>query len=316
MVDAATLDRLLDETTLADALREAFRTGAATPLRHHHAVGGRATHLLMPAWSQDAPAPGALLGVKVVNVFPGNGALGLPAVLGTYLLMSGETGVPLACLDGTRLTHWRTAAASGLAASYLARQDATRLAMVGAGALAPFLVRAHRAQRPIASVAVWNHRPERAEALAAALRRDGIEARPEPDLEAAVRSADIVSCATLSREPLVRGAWLAPGTHLDLVGAFDLSMREADDEALRRARLFVDTSAALEEGGDVALALRAGAIAPGHVRATLADLCAGRHPGRSDPEAVTVFKSVGTALEDLAAAALVWRRLDHGAKDT
>jgi ornithine cyclodeaminase len=167
-------------------------------------------------------------------------------------------------------------------------------------------VRAHASQRPIREVTIWNHRPERGEALASTLAAEGFEARFEPDLERAVRGADIVSCATLSAEPLVEGAWLQPGTHLDLVGAFNLAMREADDAALRRAAVFVDTEAALTEGGDVAVALAAGAIERAHVRGTLFDLTRGVHAGRTSPDEVTLFKSTGAALEDLAAAMLVW----------
>lgn len=307
VVTADEIDRTLAFPALIDALRDAFAEGAAQPERHHHALPGGPVHLLMPAWSAGAPGPGSHLGTKVVNVFPDNGARGLPAVMGTYLLFSGETGAPLAALDGTRLTHWRTAAASGLAARFLARPDARRLLMVGAGALAPFLARAHAAVRPIDSVAVWNRNPEGAERLAAALDAQGLRARPVADLETAVREADVVSCATLATTPLVRGAWLRPGTHLDLVGAFTPAMREADDEALRRGRVFVDTAAALTEGGDVAAAIRAGALARGAVAGTLHDLCAGGVPGRGSAGEVTVFKSVGAALEDLEAATLVWR---------
>ena len=216
---------------------------------------------------------------------------------------------PLAAIDGTRLTHWRTAAASALAASYLAWADAANLAMVGAGALAPFLIEAHASQRPIREVTIWNHRAGRAEQIAADLSQRGLPVRYEPDLEKAVRGADIVSCATLSNLPLVKGDWLKPGTHLDLVGAFNLQMREADDEAVRRAELFIDTPSALTEGGDIAVAIQAGLIGREDIRATLADLAHGRHKGRSSAEAVTLFKSIGASLEDLAAATLVWRRL-------
>ncbi|HOV03505.1 MAG TPA: ornithine cyclodeaminase family protein, partial [Kaistiaceae bacterium] len=142
------------------------------------------------------------------------------------------------------------------------------------------------------------------------LSREGIAARVATDLEAAVRDADIVSCATLSKAPLVCGAWLKPGAHLDLVGAFRPDMRESDDAAVRRASLFVDTRAgALEEGGDLADPIARGVVSAADIRADLADLVAGRHPGRSAAEEVTLFKSVGTAIEDLAAARLVFSRL-------
>jgi ornithine cyclodeaminase/alanine dehydrogenase-like protein (mu-crystallin family) len=311
VVAANEIDRLLDFPALIEALAEAFRSEIVVPIRHHHEIerdGSPATLLIMPAWTGAASARG-FLGVKIVSVFPDNGARDLPSVLGTYLLMDGATGEPRAALDGARLTVWRTAAASALAARFLAREDASSIVVAGAGALAPFLIRAHMSQRPIRAVALWNHRPEKAEALAAALRAQGLPVTATRDLEAAVRDADLVSCATLSGSPIVRGAWLKPGAHLDLVGAYNLRMREADDEALRRAQLYVDTDAALTEGGDVALARRSGAIADGHIRGNLFGLCRGTVPGRRDADAITAFKSVGTAIEDLAAAMLVWRNL-------
>ena len=311
-VCAPEIDEALDFPTLIDALARAFAGGFTAPKRHHHAIervgAATATHLLMPAWTTTETPGGAWLGTKIVNVFPDNGRRGLPAVLGLYVLQSGETGEALAAMDGARLTHWRTAAASALAARFLGRGDARRLLMVGSGALAPFLVRAHAAVRPIEEVTVWNHRRAGAEKLAAALSGQGWRIRVAEDLETAARAADVISCATLSGAPLIAGAWLAPGQHLDLVGAFNLEMREVDDEALRRARIFVDTDAALTEGGDVALALRAGAIGRADVVGDLGALCRGA-PGRTDRQEITLFKSVGAALEDLAAAMLVWRKL-------
>jgi ornithine cyclodeaminase len=183
------------------------------------------------------------------------------------------------------------------------------MVMVGAGALAPFLIRAHMSQRPLGAVTIWNRNSEKAAQLAGTLRAEGLPVTATENLEEAVRAADIVSCATLSTAPLVRGAWLQPGAHLDLVGAFNLAMREADDEALQRASVFVDTPAALSEGGDVALALKAGAIGPEHAKGDLAALCRGKMAGRASAEEITVFKSVGTAIEDLAAAMLVWSRM-------
>ncbi len=312
---AAEIDAALDFPALIDALAESFRGGFHAPQRHHHEIerAGEpaATALLMPAWTTLGAAAGEYLGVKIVNVFPGNAARGLPAVHGLYVLQSGATGEALATMDGTRLTLWRTAAASALAARHLARSDAKNLLLVGAGSLAPFLARAHASQRRIGRIAVWNHRPEGAHRLAQSLIAQGFRAHATGRLEDAVREADIVSCATLSQTPLVAGAWLKPGQHLDLVGAFSMRMREADDAALKRARVFIDTSAALEEGGDVAIALRSGAIVRADVVADLAALVRGA-TGRGGPEEVTLFKSVGAAIEDLAAAMLVWNKATGG----
>jgi ornithine cyclodeaminase len=307
-VDAAAVHRALDYGSLIEALRAAFRAGCELPVRHHHTVttpdGSAATLLLMPAWRV-----GGRIGVKTVTVFPGNAARGLPSVMGVYLLLDGATGAPLALIDGVALTLRRTAAASALAASYLARPDAWRLVMVGAGALAPHLVRAHAAARPIREVAIWNRSPARAEALAADLAGEPFAAAATANLAEAVAGADIVSCATLSHQPLVRGEWLRPGTHLDLVGGFTPAMREADDETVRRARLFVDTrDGALKEAGDIVQPLRAGLIGERDVEADLFELCRGERPGRSGADEITLFKSVGTALEDLAAAELVYDR--------
>jgi ornithine cyclodeaminase/alanine dehydrogenase-like protein (mu-crystallin family) len=311
VVGADEIDRILSFPALIDALSAAFRSDIAVPVRHHHEIEraeAAATLLLMPAWTSGA-ASGGFVGVKIVSVFPENAARNLPSVLGTYLLLDGGTGAPLAAFDGTRLTLWRTAAASALAARFLARADATRMVMVGAGALAPFLIRAHMSERPIRDVKLWNRRPEKARALASRLAGEGLPVEAVTDLEAAVRDADVISCATLSTAPIVRGAWLKPGAHLDLVGAFNLKMREADDEALRRASIYVDTPAAKTEGGDVALGLKGCVIEEERLKGDLFGLCRAQASARAGENEITLFKSVGTAIEDLAAAMLVWRKV-------
>lgn len=308
------IDAALTFPALTDALAAAFAGDVMVPPRHHHTISrpkADATLLLMPAWSgTQAGAP--YLGTKIVTVFPTNGAVNLPSVMGTYLLADGATGQPLAVLDGARLTLWRTACASALAARHLARPDAERLLMVGAGALSPFMIGAHMAARPIRTVEIWNRNPARVVPLIARLAKAGIRAGVVEDLEMASRRADIISCATLSTAPLIRGEWLKPGAHLDLVGAFNLGMREADDEALRRARVYIDTAAALTEGGDIAVAIRAGAYRKQDVAGTLFDLARGKTSGRASLEEITLFKSIGTAIEDLAAAILVWERSGRG----
>jgi ornithine cyclodeaminase len=308
-ISAAAIDQTLTYPALVDALRHAFAADWTVPVRHHHAVPipGEAdqTLLLMPAWEG-----GKSVGIKIVTITPGNGARNLPAVQGIYLLMDGATGAPKALLEGKTLTVRRTAAASALAASFCARQDASVHLMVGAGALSLPLTEAHRAVRPIAQTLLWARDAAKAATKAEELRRAGIAVAVATDLEAAAREADIVSCATLSAEPLIRGAWLKPGAHLDLVGAYLPELRESDDEAVKRSTLFVDTRAgALKEGGDLLQPLKAGIIKESDVAAELADLCKGRHPGRKSDTEITLFKSVGTAIEDLAAAKLMLERM-------
>ena len=275
IVSAEDLAKIFTFPLLIDALRHAFQSEIEVPVRHHHPVERpgepAAMLLLMPAWTRGGQG-GGFLGVKIVSVYPGNAARSLPSIFGTYLLMRGDTGEPLVVIDGQALTLWRTAAASALAASYLARNDALRLVMVGAGALAPYLIAAHASIRPIADVLVWNRNFSRAEALAAKLSDRAYSVRVAENLEAAVREADIVSCATLSSEPLVKGAWLKPGAHLDLVGAFTPKMRESDDEATRRATIFLDTrSGALKEAGDIVQPLAAGIIQESDIAGDLFD---------------------------------------------
>lgn len=312
VVDADEIDSVLTCEALVDALAEAFAADLVAPVRHHHEIARgdeTATLLLMPAWTGAAGPGDAHIGVKIVTVFPQNATRSLPSILGSYLLMDGTTGMPRAAMDGARLTLWRTACASALAARHLAREGARVMTMVGAGALAPFLIRAHMSQRRIEEVRLWNHRPERARDLAARLRGEGLPVTAVDDLEASVRGSDLVSCATLSETAVVSGDWLREGAHLDLVGAFNMRMREADDAALTRARIFVDTKAALKEGGDVAIGIASGVVGVDDVLADLSQLCRGEREGRASESEITLFKSVGAAIEDLAAAALVFRRL-------
>jgi len=305
---AADVHAALPWRLLVDHLEQAFATGAQVPVRHAHALGGPDALLLMPAWTD------TVLGVKLVTVMPGNTARGVATVQATYLLLDRQTGQPLALLDGEALTLRRTAAASALAARYLARPQARKLLIVGSGQLALWMARAHHALRPdLAQVLVWGRNPQARAALAETLLREGLPAQACDDLEAAVRSADIISCATTSTEPLVRGEWLQPGAHLDLVGGFKPDMREADDDAVAMARICVDTYAgALSEAGDLVQPLRAGRIERGQIVAELAELARNEKTVRRAAHDITLFKSVGTALEDLAAAQLVWQQAHCG----
>ena len=240
---------------------------------------------------------------------PDNNALGKPAVMGLYLLLDGQTGEPQALIDGPRLTQWRTACASALAASYLAREDASQLLVIGAGALCPFLAKAHSAVRPIRQIRIWNRTLANAESAAEALRKDGLDASAVSDLDAALGTADIVSSATISTNPLVKGARLKAGAHVDLVGGFTPQMREADDDAIRRARVYVDTRAgATKEAGDIVQPLASGVLQPTAIVADLHELARGEKSGRASADEITLFKSVGAALEDLAAGVAVYRK--------
>ncbi len=309
VVTANDLARIFTFPTLIEALRRAFQSEMVIPVRHHHTMArpgkADATLLLMPAWTNGAKNGECYVGVKIATVYPDNATRGLPSVSASYVLMAGQTGEPLALIDGSALTLWRTAAASALAASYLARQDASRLVMVGAGALAPYLIEAHASVRAIERVAIWNRTPGRAGKLAASFAGRPFAVEAVANLEPAVRAADLVSSATLAREPLVKGEWLKPGAHLDLVGAFTPTMRESDDAAIARASVYVDTHAgALKEAGDIVHAIKAGVIGEHDLRGDLFDLCRGEVAGRRSAEEITLFKSTGTALEDLAAASL------------
>ena len=303
--DAGATRAALPFDRLVAALQALFTLGCEVPARHVHEIatrdGGHFTSLLMPAW-----LPGRYYGVKTVNIAAGNAALGLPGLHASYLLFDGVTGVPLAVIDGSEITARRTAAASALAAGWLARPDARHLLVVGAGQVARLLPQAHGAVRAIDRISVWARTPQKAQALASEWQAQGLPAQAVTDLQAACAEADIVSCATLATSPLVRGEWLRPGSHLDLIGSYTPAMCEADDACFAGAALYIDTQEAMTKSGDLLGPLERGVIHPASVRGTLAELARGTATGRAGDQERTVFKSVGNGLEDLAAAILVW----------
>ncbi len=309
-LDADCVANALPYDQLISALDEAFNTGAIVPDRTHLEVtapgNADGTLLLMPCWQTNGN-----MGVKIATVFPGNAAKGLSAVYGSYFLMDAGTGEPIAVLDGTELTLRRTAAASALASTYISRSDSSTLLMVGTGNLAPHLIAAHASARPIKKVLIWGRREEAAKAVEREFSTASFEIIVVTDLKTAIDGVDIISCATLAREPLIKGDWLQKGQHLDLVGAFKADMREADGSALSRAEVYVDTySGALSEAGDILQAIQEGAIKESDIAGDLEKLVRGHCQGRTSAKAITLFKSVGTALEDLAAAELVIRNHD------
>lgn len=305
--DALAFERLIP------ALRERFASGCEAPARHVHEIANplaqagvdpatrKMTSLIMPAW-----IPGRYYGVKIINIAPGNARSHLPGLHGAYLLFDARTGIPLAQIDADQLTARRTAATSALGGSFLAREDASHLLVVGAGRIAQLLPAAWRAVRPIRTVTVWARRPEAATQAAAQWQALGLDVRVTEDLQGACAEADIISCATLATEPVVQGAWLKPGAHLDLIGSFTPAMREADDACFAGARLFVDTDEALKKSGDLLHPINSGVLRADDLRGTLTTLCKGVATGRRNDQERTVFKSVGHALEDLAAAVLVY----------
>lgn len=303
VVDADTVAATLPVDALADTLKRALIEPGMAPPRQAYRIevpGGGGSLLTMPAWRA-----GGAMGVKLVTVFPGNAKAGLPSLDAAYLLMSAVNGAIRALIDGTALTEVRTAAISLLGRRLLAPTP-RRMLMVGAGALAPHLVRAHAAGSALAAVAVWNCTAAKAQVLAAMLRGEGIPAEATDNLEHAAREADLICCATHSDEPLIRGEWLKDGAHLDLIGAYRPDLREADAAAIEAGGLAVDTKVALKEAGDLVSLVQNGRVTADSVP-DLTALIAGVKPR---PGRITVFKSVGTALADLATAEELMRRLD------
>ena len=307
--DAPTTADRLPFAALVRALEDGFATGCQLPERHHHRIERTgepdATLLLMPAWS-NPDDPKQYLGVKIVTIVPGNMARNLPGLVSTYILYDAVTGQQLAIMDGNTITGRRTAATSALAARMLARPESATLLVIGAGRIGSLLPDAYRTVLPIEQVMIWDINADGASALASKLTVAGIPATAVTDLEAAVRHADIVTSATLATEPLLKGAWIRPGTHVDLIGGFTPQMRESDDDAIRRASVYVDTIEALHEAGDLTQPIADGVISRDHVRGTLAQLSRHEVEARISNDQITCFKAVGSGLADLVAARMVY----------
>ena len=294
---------------LIDGIRDAFRNGGVSPVRHHHPIPGNdredITLLLMPAWDE-----GGAFGVKLATIARSNAALGIPTLHGLYVLFSGETGVPRAILDAGALTARRTAAASALASRCLSRPESKTLFMIGTGRVARQLISAHCSVRPIKEVRIWGRNPSNAQEVAEQLNEEtGVHCIRVPDVESGASGADIISSATPVEEPLLRGAWIGPGTHIDLVGAYKPTMCEADADVISTAdRVFVDTmDGAKDEAGDLIQAEQAGVFSFDEVAGDMYRMAAQDTNLREDVNEITLFKSVGSALQDLAAAQLCLR---------
>lgn len=289
---------------LIGAIETELKAGRVTsPERSNIAIpmpsGGTSNLLVMPAWVE-----GESLGVKLVTFFPENGEKGLSTINASYALFSGADGRLQAVIEGDELTARRTAAASALAARFLARKDAKRLLVVGTGQLSAKVAAAHASVRSYERIEIYGRSAAKAEAVVAALASEGVAAHVARDLDTAVAAADVISSVTSSTAPLIRGAHVKPGTHVDLIGAFKDDMRESDDALVTKASLFVDFRPGAMKAGDLAQPLAAGLIAEADIRADLGELATGKHSGRASDEEITFFKSAGFSLLDLAAARL------------
>lgn len=293
-----------DYKQLIEELNKGFADKVVeTPMRHHHDYanpkeGIDSTLLLMPSWER-----GKDVGVKIVSVNPNNGKYDLPSIQGTYLYMDGHKGMIRAILDAKALTAKRTAATSALAASYLARKDASSLLMLGTGTLSVDLIKAHTSIRPIKNVFVWGRDFNKAQLIAKQFDQRNYKVVAIENYLEKLSKVAIVSCATLSKEPLIFGEFLKEGQHLDLVGAYKKDMREADDETVLKSRIFLDTyQGGLKESGDIVIPLRKGILKEADIKADLFALCSGSGKGRESGKEITFFKSVGHASEDLIGA--------------
>src|SRR5690554_837446 len=305
-IDDDRIREALDYPQLIEALRKIFLSEYTMKLRHHHFYqsesGSENALILMPVWNKE------FMGIKQVIVAPDNHKIGLPSISAQYTLLDTQTGRVLALMNATELTARRTACTSALAASYLAPLDASDLLVVGGGSVAKHLVQAHNVVRNYTNIKVWMRNPDKKQVFVKELQDQGYSVEAAEDLEAAVKQADVISCATLSADPIIKGSWIKKGTHLDLIGSHKPDTREVDDEAISRAAVFVDSRmGALHETGELAIPIASGLLKEEDVLADITQLVSGQHPGRRNKEEITLFKSAGLAVEDLAAALLVYQ---------
>ena len=305
-IDNETIDQVLNYDKMLEALYKIFISKFTMPVRHHHFYNtpdsAENALILMPAWTDK------YLGCKQVIVAPKNAEQHLPAIHALYTLFNAETGVPLAQMDATKLTSVRTACASALAAKYLARENAENLLVIGSGSVAYHLAQSHSSVRNYKHIEVWARNSDKAQALLDSLKEQGFtNVSLAKDLQAAIQKADVISSATLSKEPIIKGEWLKPGVHLDLIGSHTPKTREADDEVIRRSTIYADSrEGALHETGELAIPIASGLMDPKDVQADLVELCKANKLARKNDEEITLFKSAGLAIEDLAAALMVY----------
>lgn len=290
---------------LINALKNIFTSSYTMPLRHHHFYttpeGHTNTLILMPSWTEK------YIGMKQVTVAPANADINLPSIFAQYILSDAITGQPLALMNAAGLTSRRTACTSALAASYLARKDSKNLLIIGGGKVAEHLAEAHLAVRNYEKVSIWMRNKDKMSSFISKLKAKNILIEPVENLENAIREADVISAATLSQTPIIKGEWLKEGVHLDLIGSHKPDTREADDQVILKSQIFVDSRlGALHETGELHIPIQKGIISENDVLADITELIQEKHPGRKNEKEITLFKSAGLAIEDLAAALLVY----------
>jgi len=310
LIDDNFINKNTNFPELISEIKNAFITSTIeVPQRHHHDFSNPkeqvdSTLLLMPAWN-----PGKEAGVKIVTVSPNNGNYNLPSIQGTYIYLDAHKGMVKAILAAKALTAKRTAAASALASSFLAKQNSSSLLMIGTGALSKNLILAHASVRPIKRVYIWGRNLSKAQTVCDELSNEEFSISAIETIEEKLSEVDIISCATLSKTPLVLGKYLKEGQHIDLVGAYKKNMRESDDEAIQKSQIYVDTlQGGIKESGDIVTPLQQGIISKKDIKADLFELCSGKKRGRQNEKEITYFKSVGHALEDLAAATYYYKK--------
>jgi ornithine cyclodeaminase len=298
------IEKNTDFNELVLELKDAFKVNEVlVPMRHHHDFPNPkaetdSTLLLMPAWN-----PSKSAGVKIVTVSPKNGQFDLPSINGTYIYLDAIKGTINALIEAKELTAKRTAATSALASSFLSNENSSSLLMVGTGALSINLIKAHASVRPIKQVYVWGRNFDKAQKICKQLKNENFSCFPIKTIEEKMNTVDIISCATLSKTPLVLGKFLKSGQHIDLVGAYKKDMREADDGTIIKSSIFLDTfQGGLKESGDIVIPIQEGILKETTIKADLFELCSNQKRGRTSVDEITVFKSVGHALEDLTAA--------------
>ena len=309
-------DQFIEKNTVFPELIQSLKLSFSNrnvivPERHHHdfpnpVINKDSTMLLMPAWN-----PGKDAGVKILTVSPENSRFNLPSINGTYIYFDAINGTLKAILAAKSLTAKRTAATSALASSYLSREDSNSILMIGTGALSVNLIKAHASVRPIKNVFVWGRNFQKAQAICNQLSNENFTATPIKSIKEKISEVAIISSATLSETPLILGKYLQPSQHIDLVGAYKKVMREADNDTMSRASVFVDNFGGFQESGDIFIPLQEGIIQESDIKADLFDLCSNTKKGRVNSEEITVFKSVGHALEDLAAANYYYNKYNN-----